>query len=160
MDRAEYLNGVNEFMYQGEVFGEALLNAYVELEEDPDRLFKWATLLQLETETKARLRPFMVRLGLSVAQADMRAAIAGYVSAFTSKSWRQHMEEVATLTAFYIEKFKELGNTSSDSERDVTHSMVVHETAINTFAKLELAGDAAGSLNDVAALLRYPLPRR
>ncbi len=28
MDRAEYLNAVNEFIYQGEVFGEAILNGH------------------------------------------------------------------------------------------------------------------------------------
>jgi len=35
--------------------------------------------------------------------------------------------------------------------------MVVHETAIRTFAERELAGDGENSLNDVIAQLKYPL---
>jgi hypothetical protein len=43
------------------------------------------------------------------------------------------------------------------SAREVPHSMVVYESAINNFAQLELAGDAANSVNDVIAQLQYPL---
>ncbi len=44
----------------------------VSVEQNAERLYKWGTLLQLETEAKARLRPFMAMLGLSVAQDDVR----------------------------------------------------------------------------------------
>lgn len=37
MDRSEYLSGINDFMYQGEVFSEAVLNCYVQLELAGDR---------------------------------------------------------------------------------------------------------------------------
>ena len=63
MTRAEYLKAVVEIMYQGEVLGEALLNAYVALEPDAVRRYKWGTILQLETQTKARPRPFLHRAG-------------------------------------------------------------------------------------------------
>jgi hypothetical protein len=56
MDRAEYLKGINDFMYQGEVLGEVILDCYVHLEKDPERRYKWGTVLQLESETKTRLR--------------------------------------------------------------------------------------------------------
>ena len=48
-------------------------------------------------------------------------------------------------------------SAAPDSDREVTHSMVLHESAINKFAQLELAGDAENSLNDVIAQLQYPL---
>ena len=35
MNRSEYLKAVNEFMYQGEVLGEALLDRYVAMEPEP-----------------------------------------------------------------------------------------------------------------------------
>jgi hypothetical protein len=44
MDRAEYLKGINDFMYQGEVFGEAVADCYVHLEKDPERRYKWGTV--------------------------------------------------------------------------------------------------------------------
>jgi hypothetical protein len=52
MNRTEYLTAVNEFMYQGEVLGEAVFACYVALETDASRRHKWATCLQLETEQR------------------------------------------------------------------------------------------------------------
>jgi hypothetical protein len=157
MDRTEYLRGVNEFMYQGEVLGEALTDCYLRLEKDPVRRYKWGTLLQLESETKTRLRPFLTRLGLSIAQNDVSSRVAEFAESFASKSWRRHMEEIVGITNFYIEKFRAIADASPQDEREVAQSMVVHETAIRTFAERELAGDGENSLNDVIAQLKYPL---
>jgi hypothetical protein len=157
MDRAEYLKAVNEYFYQGEVLGEAIFAAYVALERDPVRRTKWAALLQLETETKARLRPFLVRLGLGVTQVDVSAQVADFVAAYSSKSWRQHMEEVAGITETYLKQFRAIEAAAPEEERKVAHSMVVHESAIHRFAELELAGDSADSLADVVAQLHWPL---
>ena len=54
MDRAEALSAVNEFLYQGEVLGEAVFASYLCLEENAERRYEWGTLLQLETETRTR----------------------------------------------------------------------------------------------------------
>jgi len=159
MNRTEYLSAVNEFLYQGEVLGEAILASYVALEENPERRYKWGTLLQLETETKARLRPFLSQLGLSIAQEDVREKVAEFTKGFASKSWHQHMEEIAGITDWYLGKFREVESAAPESEREVAHSMVVHESALNTFAQLELAGDTNNSLNDVIAQLKYPLAK-
>jgi hypothetical protein len=158
MNRAEYLSAVNEFIYQGEVLGEAVFNLYLGLEENAERRYKLATLLQLESETKVRLRPFMTQLGLSIAQEDVRDRVAEFAQSYASKSWRQHMEELAGIINFFLEKFREIENDAPASEREVAHSMVVHESALNKFAQLELAGDANNSLNDVIAQLQFPLP--
>jgi len=157
MDRAEYLKNVNDFMYQGEVLGEAMLDAYVAAEHDPVHRYKWGTVLQLETETKARLRPFMTKLGLSLAQNDTREQVAGVMKNFAAKSWPQHMEELVKITTFYVEKFREIAAAAPESDRAITHSMVLHEAAIKKFAELELAGDTANSLNDMIAQLHFPL---
>jgi hypothetical protein len=159
MDRAEYLKGVNEYLYQGEVLGEFFFHAYLAQETDPERRFKWATLMQLESETKTRLRPFLSRLGLSVVEVDPRQQLGEYVASYHSKTWRQHMAELKDFTEDYLKKFRELDSAAPESERKVTHSMIPHEEAIRNFAMLELAGDAAGSLNDVIAQLNYPLVR-
>ncbi len=157
MNRTEYLSAVNEFLYQGEVLGEAVFASYVGLEENAERRYKWGTLLQLETETKARLRPFLTQLGLSIVQVDVSERVAEFAKGYASKSWLQHMEEIAGITNWYLEKFRAVESAAPDSEREVAHSMVVHESALNRFAQLELAGDAKNSLNDVIAQLQYPL---
>ncbi|HLX37267.1 MAG TPA: nuclear transport factor 2 family protein [Candidatus Binataceae bacterium] len=157
MTREEYLAAVNQFMYQGEVLGEAIFNCAVSLEADPIRKYKWGTVLQLESETKTRLRPFMTQLGLSIAQNDQAGTVAAFAETYASKSWRQHMEEAVAVTSFYLDKFREIEAAAPDSERAVAHSMVVHEAALKRFAELELAGDEKNSLNDVIAQLKYPL---
>jgi hypothetical protein len=69
------------------------------------------------------------------------------------------MEELVGTTTFYLEKFHAIAAASPATEREVTQSMVVHESAIERFAQLELADDSANSLNDVVAQLKYPLTR-
>jgi hypothetical protein len=159
MNRDEYLKAVNQFLYQGEVLGEALLNCYVSLETDPIRKYKWATVMQLESETKVRRRPFHDATRPSIAQDDPRKNLAELTKGFSSKSWQRHMEEIVQITTFDLDKFREVEAAAPESEREreVAHSMVVHETSIKRFAELELAGDDRNSLNDVIAQLKFPL---
>ena len=95
--------------------------------------------MQLENETKTRLRPFLGRLGLSVVEVDPRQQLGEYVASYHSKTWRQHKAELKGFTEDYLKKFRELDSAASESEREVTHSMVLHEEAIRNFAMLELA---------------------
>jgi hypothetical protein len=158
MDRSEYLSAVNEYFYQGEVLGEAFGASYVRLEGDPDRRHKWASLMQLETETKALLRPFLIRLGLGVEQSDVSEQIAGFAKLYHAKTWRQHMDELSDITAFYLGKFREIEMAAPEDERSTARYMIAHETAIHDFARAELAGDARGSLAGLVGQLRWPLP--
>lgn len=157
MTRSEYLAGVNEFMYQGEVLGEAVAGRWLQLETDPIRRYKWATVQQLETETKARLRPFLTSLGLSVVQNDVSAQVEEYSRGYADKSWAELMGLMGEVTDTYLARFRELEAAAPNSERDVVHSMVVHEAALNDFAKRELAGDNKNSLAAVISLLQWPI---
>jgi len=160
MNRSEYLNAINEFFYQGEVLGEAFFAYCVAHETESERRHKWATLLQLETETKARLRPFLLGLGLSVAQDDVTARVAEITTGFAAKSWQQHMREIDAITSHYLEKFRAIEAAAPEgTEREMARAMVLHETALNNFAKRELTGDVANSLADVTAQLHWPLGR-
>jgi hypothetical protein len=156
MDRADYLHAVSEYFYQGEVLGEAFFAACVALESDQERRQKWGTLLQLESETKARLRPFMVRLGLGIAQDDVSARIAELTGDFAAKPWRQHMQEIADITDFYLQKFRAIEQAAPADEREMAGTMVAHEAAIHKFARMELAGETETSLRAVVAQLQWP----
>ena len=157
MDRAEYLSAVSEFFYQGEVLGEAFFGRCIELETDPMRRYKWANLQQLETETKAQLRPFLMRLGLSLVQSDVSGQVAEFTKGFEAKSWPQLMEEIAGVTDFYLGKFREIEAAAPAAERDMARAMVAHEAALNNFAKKELAGDSQNSLTEVTRQLQWPI---
>jgi hypothetical protein len=157
MNRTAHLAAVNEFMYQGEVLGEAVLGRWLELERDPVRRYKWATLQQLETETKARLRPFLMRLGLSIVQNDVSAQVDEFSKGFNEKSWVELMQLTLEVTGTYLEKFREIEAAAPDSDREVAHSMVVHEAALHDFAKRELSGDSKHSLASVISQLQWPI---
>jgi hypothetical protein len=158
MDRAEYLSAVRQFFYQGEVGGEAFASRAIAAETDRVRRYKWGCLLQLETETKARLRPFLVGLGLGIEEADVRAQMDQMFAAWPSKSWREQMEELARGTDFYLGKFREIEAAAPPDEVAVARAMVKHETAINTFARRELAGETSTSVDLMVAELQHPLP--
>ena len=69
MSLVEFKKGLSE-EYQGEVIGEVFFGGLLERFDSPEHRYKLATLLQLETETKARLRPAALELGVELAEFD------------------------------------------------------------------------------------------
>ena len=67
MTNVEYPACIREF-YESEIFGEAFLLALVEEARNEGEKYQFGTLVQLETETKARLRPFLTRYGVSLSE--------------------------------------------------------------------------------------------
>ena len=57
MSNEAFIQGLNE-LYQGEVLGEVLFNRMLEL--FPEHRYEVSIMFQLETETKARLRPTLM----------------------------------------------------------------------------------------------------
>ena len=160
MSRNEYLGAVGEFFYHGEVLGEAFFGYCLAHETDPGLFHKWGSLLQLETETKARLRPYMMRLGLSLVQEDVTGKMAEITAGLPEKSWQEKMEIIASVTDFYLGKFYEIEAAAPEGEeREMALSMIAHETALNNFAKRELGGDATNSIDEVVRQLQWPLPK-
>ena len=70
--------------YQTEVLGEALFESLITKFQEPDYRYKIGSLLQLETETKARLRPAMLE--------DLRCR--GY-SAQTQQEYPKYVRKLA-----------------------------------------------------------------
>ena len=60
MSSVDYPACIRE-LYESEIFGEAAALAWVEVARNDRDRHHLGTLLQLETETKARLRPFLLK---------------------------------------------------------------------------------------------------
>jgi hypothetical protein len=159
MNRAEYLRSIEENLYQGEVLGEAVFARFLACEKDPLRRYQWASLLQLESETKVRLRPFLARLELSIADTDVKERADGFAANYATTQWNDHMKTLIDVTDYYLGKFREVAAFAPDSDRDVTQSMIVHEQAIQDFARAELAGNRRTSIDAVVAQLRFPIAK-
>jgi len=54
---------------------------------------------------------------------------------YADKSWPELIEMISQVTGLYSTKFREMGAAAPDSERELAHSMVVHESAVDTLCK-------------------------
>ena len=147
-------------MYQGEVIGEVLFNAMLNMYPDPDHQYKSATMLQLETETKARLRPVLSELGADLTELDAsREAGQGFVEAIKGKDWRDAMQILSDGVIPYVERYREIAVAAPAPYREIAQSMVEHEESLQQFASEEAQGNGAQGLQRIIAQLQYPLAK-
>jgi len=160
MTDAAFMKGVNE-LYQGEVLGEVVFGGLLKTAENDDQRYKLATMLQLETETKAHLRPLVFRYGLDLAEDPaVRAEGLSAVEALSRMSWQQKMQSVHdVIRDRYVPRYKEIAAIAPAEHREIAESMVEHETALFEMARRELSGMSDRSAEPVVALLRHPLPK-
>jgi len=75
-------------VYYGEQFGEAVFETLLQFAEDDEQRYVMGSLLQLETEARARMRPVLVKLGLSIADnPDSRASGVEAANAIGAMGW-------------------------------------------------------------------------
>ena len=150
--------------YNGEVLGEAAYSTMLTLAESDDQRLKLGTLLQLETETKAWLRPHVLANGVSLEERaqdrETGATLAGQLSKL---SWPQKWQAFHTgLSKQVVPRYRALADEAASrgnaKEEAVCRYMVAHEEAQVEFARRELAGeDTARVLEPVLKYLKYPL---
>src|SRR5580704_17199600 len=98
-------------LYQGEILGEILIEAFIT--EYPDHPYAQRfleTLLQAESETKARLRPAMVRMGLPLATAQpTRDQAQALLPAFTGLAWPEFLQaSLAAVRDTFVPRYQEI----------------------------------------------------
>ncbi len=146
-------------IYQGEVIGEVAFNRMLAQFDDPTHRFKIGVMLQLETETKARLRPPMAELGLDLAETESARATGHELGdVFEGKTWLAAMEALRDGLAPYVERYRAIAAEAPARYRELANSMVVHEESLYRFAELEIAGEGEKSLDGITAQLVFPLP--
>ena len=85
-------------VYRGEQFGEAFYATLLAETDDENEVVILAALLQLETEGKARVRPFIIKYGLPAY--DNPNSIAGGVETargLANESWRSKFAAMAAI---------------------------------------------------------------
>ena len=157
---APHLAALQEF-YQGEILGEAMFDAMLKSASNESERYKLALMLQLETETKARLRPHLAAQGLAL-QEDPQMRPRGEQEAreLERANWSEKMGALAnSLSQTWLPRYRELTATLPPPLRAVGESMVAHEQALLEMAQREVAGDSERSDEPVRKLLVNPLPR-
>jgi hypothetical protein len=161
LDMRSFQDILKEF-YTNEVLGETIYSALFEAATDEREKRKWATLLQLETETKAWLRPVLVANGVGVEEhaADRQMAV-GMAGRLFPLGWSEKMQALKDLGGQLLPTYQGYADAAAargeaDAEA-VCRYMVEHERAQAEFATRELAGDGAASLAPIRGFLKYPI---
>lgn len=152
---------LNEF-YWGEVAGEAIYSELIANHPQPDRRVKLAALLQLETETKAWLRPHLIARGMDVTERpEDRARGAALAARVKPLNWIQFLQALERaidhdLVPRFETFLKESEARGEAGEAAICHYMVEHERMQSQFARSELAGEAH-AIDAVMRQLRFPI---
>jgi len=147
-------------LYESEIFGEASALALIDAAKNERDRYCFGTLLQLETETKARLRPFLARHGIRLTEDMDLSEVEGMVGAYkATSSLREFAGTIKPAIQHYLSRFQEIAQAGPAEDRDVLESMVRHESAILKWLTMESEGNLRGSLDDMIRELQYPLPK-
>lgn len=148
-------------LYQGEIVGEVILDQMLSFFSEPELKHKVGVLLQLETETKARLRPTLMQLGLDISEADgSRKAGLEIAAAMKGKSWDQTMSTLQGIVEPAVERYREIATEAPSEFRTVAQYMVIHEQSLYDFTEMELSGEKVTSLDAIVEQLVHKPPPR
>ena len=148
-------------LYQGEATGEVVFYRLLERFDSPGQQYKLGSLLQIETEAKARLRPAVLELGLDLVELDeSRDKGNEFDRTFEGMDWRAAMAHLATIVEPFVTRYREIAEVAPPEYRGLADSMVVHEKSVMNFAEREAAGAGDHSIDDVVKQLIFPLPSR
>ena len=146
-------------LYESEIFGEASALALLAVAKTERDRYRFGTLLQLETETKARLRPLLAKHAMPLAENMDLGDVAGMVAAYRAGSFQEFAAAIKPVVERFLSRFKEIAHAGPDDDRDVLDSMVRHESAILRWLTMESEGNSDGALDDMEKELQYPLPK-
>lgn len=145
-------------LFESEILGEAVFRALVAEAKNPRERYHLGTLLQLETETKARLRPLLYKHGVSLDE-EMDFSLLDIVSTtYRDSTWPEFAAANIPVLEDFISRFEAIAKIGDDEDRDILDSMVRHESSILRWATMESEGRTDGSLDDVIEQLVWPLP--
>jgi hypothetical protein len=144
-------------LYESEILGETLFLALVQEAKSPRDRYHLGTLLQLESETKARLRPLLFKHGVSLDEVTDLSLVELAIGAYRDMSWQEFAELNVPVVEDFLARFKAIAELGDEVDREILESMVRHEASILRWATMERDGVVDGSLDDVIAQLNYPL---
>ena len=154
MDEA-YRAGL-QTLYDGEVMGERLLLALHAAARTAREADHFAAVLQLETETKARLRPLLLKYGMNLAETADLGGIPARVAGYASQTWRDYAAATASRLARVLGDYEAIAALGPPEDRPILEAVVRHEAALLDWARAEAEGETDQSLAAIVALLCFP----
>lgn len=146
-------------LIESEIFGEAVSLALLDVAKNDRDRYHFATLLQLETETKARLRPLLYNHGVSLSEQIPHDQVNEVVQGYLASSWEDFAAANREVVENFLQRFREIAEGGPAEDREILLSMIRHESAILKWFEMESRGEKEGSLNDIIDELKYPIPQ-
>ncbi len=146
-------------LIESEIFGEAVSLALLQVAKTDRDRYHFATLLQLETETKARLRPLLYGHGVSLSEEMPLEHIDGIVQGYLDGTWEDFAAANVDVVKGFLARFEEIVAAGPAEDREILESMVRHEKAILRWFEMESQGNTGGSLDGILGELQHPLPQ-
>jgi len=156
MNDLEYPACINE-LYQSEVLGEQAFLALMAAAKNDREKYHFGTFLQLESETKVRLRPFLQKYGMKfIEEPSSGEEVAGFVALYQQSTWLEFLAAFKPIADQFLARFQEIANAGPAEDQDVLQSMIKHEKSFVDWIEKETAGEE-GSLDAAISQLQYPL---
>ena len=156
MSGLEYPACINE-LYQSEVLGEQAFLALIAVARNEREKYHFGTLLQLESETKVRLRPFLQKYDIQFVESQENGEqVAGFVAAYRENGWHEFLAALKPLVEQFVARFQEIADAGPVEDQDVLQSMVTHEESFVHWIDREVAGEE-GALDLAISQLQFPL---
>lgn len=144
-------------LIESEIFGEAVSLALLKVAKTDRDRYQFATLLQLETETKARLRPLLYKHGVSLTEVVPREQVDEAVQGYLNSDWEDFAAANRAVVENFLKRFKEIAKAGPEEDRDILESMIRHEAAILRWFDMESRGERSGSLDKIIDELQFPI---
>jgi hypothetical protein len=147
-------------LYNGEAEGEAFLNALLRAWKGRDICYKLALMIQMESETKARIRSCLTRHGLFVAD-DIQAMHRGQAKAsqYNDMPWLDFVRSLKGDVYIYRNICRGIAQRGAHSAMTALAAVVAHEEAFLSFCSMELSQPYNTSVEPLLAYLHFqPYP--
>jgi hypothetical protein len=146
-------------LIESEIFGEAVSLALLEVAKNERDRYHFSTLLQLETETKARLRPLLYKYNVPLTEVAPLEQVNEVVQGYLAGSWDDFAAANKEVVQNFLERFRQIAEAGPAEDREILQSMIRHEAAILRWFDMESRGETDGSLNAIIEELQYPIPQ-
>ena len=145
-------------LIESEIFGEAVSLALLEVAKNERDRYHFSTLLQLETETKARLRPLLFKHDVPLHEVAPLEQVNEVVQGYLASSWEDFAAANKEVVQNFLERFRQIAEAGPAEDREILQSMIRHESAILRWFDMESRGETDGSLDAIIKELQYPIP--
>src|SRR5580700_9103473 len=124
-------------LYESEILGETLFLALVQEAKSPRDRYHLGTLLQLESETKARLRPLLYKHGVSLDEVTDLSLVDIAIAVYRDMSWQEFAALNVPVVEDFLARFETIAKMGDKADGQILESMVRHEASILRWATME-----------------------